>query len=223
MKINEILDIFNPAKQAEKKRLKDQQAQQLQVIATAEKEWKSLVQRSKIDPTNLSLMSQLLAKFMMDYFASGEDQFTRQQVVNAIKTNLPKTFDINGLRPFFGVVNKARLDAQQGQGTAEPVQQPVQPAQPQPVPSTATVPQKQNNMSVVYFPTSGGNRTFWYNFNNGKWMEFTGTNFPADLSTSQVVTNPKEIDAIAGRVAKGKVKFVPYGSQRNKKRTKRRK
>jgi hypothetical protein len=224
MKINEILDIFNPAKQAEKDRLRDQAAQQLNVIATAEREWKNQIKANKVDPNNTAIMSQLLAKFMVDYFTSGEDQFTRQQVINAIKTNLPKTFDINSLRPFFGAVNKARLDAQQGKSTVGPDQQISPPVQSQPVQSKAvptTVPQKKDHMSVVYIPTEAGIRTFWYDFGLGKWKEFTGTNFPADLSTSQVVVNPKEIDSISARVAKRKTKFVPYGSK--SKRTRRRK
>ena len=100
--------------------------------------------------------------------------------------------------------------AQQQPSAAAPAQQPASAAQ-------TTAPVQQGYRTAVIVPTAAGDRRFWYDGKN--WREHFGQDWPRDLQTSQVVSDPNTVQFLAKQVQLKNTQQIPYG-QRPKNKTK---
>ena len=80
-----------------------------------------------------------------------------------------------------------------------------------------TVPMQQGYRTAVIVPTAAGDRRFW--FNGKDWVEHTGSNWPKDLETSQVVSDPNTVQFLAKQVQLKNTQQIPYDQRpKNKKK-----
>ena len=81
-----------------------------------------------------------------------------------------------------------------------------------------TAPVQQGYRTAVIVPTAAGDRRFWYDGKN--WREHFGQDWPRDLQTSQVVSDPGTVQFLAKQVQLKNIQQIPYGPRpKNKKKS----
>lgn len=90
------------------------------------------------------------------------------------------------------------------------------PSRPEPEPATATAPAKPAAAGTT-IPALAPDQVAFLDFNGSKvflskdgknWMQYQGSMWPHDIATSQVISDPKSLDAIDAAMAAGKLQIA---------------